>query len=74
MPSIICENTLGEPIGELFPNAQYTYSWDTGETTPSILVTQAGQYTLTVTNTASGLNCVASRTVTVVVSEIPCYF
>lgn len=67
----ICENTTGEPIGELFPNAQYTYVWDTGETTPSILVTQAGAYTLTVTNTTSGLNCTANRTVNVVVSEPP---
>jgi len=67
----ICENTTGESIGELFPNAQYTYAWDTGETTTSILVTQAGQYTVTVTNTTSGLNCTASRTVNVVVSEVP---
>ncbi len=67
----ICENTTGEAIGELFPNAQYTYTWDTGETTPSILVTQSGQYTLTVINTTSGLNCTASRTVNVIVSEVP---
>jgi gliding motility-associated-like protein len=67
----ICENTAGEQIGELFPNSQYTYSWDSGETTPAILVTQPGQYTLTVTNTISGLSCEASRTVTVVVSEPP---
>ncbi|MBT8284409.1 MAG: T9SS type B sorting domain-containing protein [Flavobacteriaceae bacterium] len=67
----ICENTAGELIGELFPNAQYTYSWDSGETTPSISVTQAGNYTLTVTNTTAGLNCSASRTVSVSVSEPP---
>ncbi|MEZ2415064.1 T9SS type B sorting domain-containing protein [Muriicola sp. E247] len=67
----ICENTAGEIIGELFPNAQYIYSWDSGETTPSISVTQAGNYTLTVTNTTAGLNCSASRTVSVSVSEPP---
>ncbi len=34
-------------------------------------MTQAGQYTLTVTNTQSGLSCSDSRTVTVIASEPP---
>ncbi|NNG11403.1 MAG: T9SS type B sorting domain-containing protein, partial [Arenibacter sp.] len=67
----ICENTSGVPIGELFPNAQYTYSWDSGEITSSIMVTQPGDYTLTATNTSAGLMCTSTRTVTVVVSETP---
>ncbi len=67
----ICEDTSGEFIGELYPNAQYTYQWDSGETTPSISVTQPGDYTLTVTNTTGGLACAASRTVTVTVSDPP---
>jgi gliding motility-associated-like protein len=67
----ICENTSGVPIGELFPNAQYTYLWDSGEVSPSLLVTQPGDYTLTVSNSATGLVCSSSRTVTVVVSETP---
>ena len=67
----ICENTSGVPIGELFPNPSYTYSWDSGETSSSILVTQPGDYTLTATNTTAGLMCASTRTVTVVVSETP---
>ncbi len=67
----ICENTSGVPIGELFPNSQYTYTWDSGETTPGLMVTLPGDYTLTVSNNTAGLNCAASRTITVIVSETP---
>jgi gliding motility-associated-like protein len=67
----ICQDTSGDLIGEMYPNTQYTYAWDSGETTPGISVTQPGQYTLTVTNTSGGLACAASRTITVTVSEPP---
>ncbi len=67
----ICQDTSGELIGELYPNPQYSYAWDSGEATPSISVTQPGQYTLTVTNTQGGLACSASRTITVTVSQPP---
>lgn len=67
----ICEDTAGEVIGELYPNPQYTYAWDTGENTSSISVTEPGEYTLTATNTTGGLSCSASRSITVTVSEPP---
>ncbi len=67
----ICEDSAGVIIGETTPNAQYTYSWDTGESTPSITVSQAGSYTLTVTNSQWGQSCSTSGLITVVVSETP---
>ena len=67
----ICEDTTGVLIGELTPQGHLSYSWDTGENTSSISVTQAGDYTLTITNTQAGVSCTASQTVTVIVSETP---
>jgi len=67
----ICEDTTGVMIGEMTPLGHLDYSWDSGETTPSISVTQAGDYTLTVTNSQGGVNCISTRTVSVVVSETP---
>ena len=67
----LCEIDSGIFLGPEHPHSGYTYEWDSGETTPNIEVTQAGQYTLTVTNTQSGLSCSDSRTVTVIASEPP---
>jgi len=67
----ICEDAAGVEIGEITPNSLYAYSWDTGETTPSITVSQAGNYTLTITNNQLGISCSSSALITVVVSETP---
>ncbi|WP_299160712.1 T9SS type B sorting domain-containing protein [uncultured Eudoraea sp.] len=67
----ICEDSAGVIIGETIPNSQYTYSWDTGESTPSITISQAGTYSLTVTNNQLGESCSATSIITVVVSETP---
>jgi gliding motility-associated-like protein len=67
----ICENATAITIGELHPNAQYSYNWDSGETSASISVSQPGTYTLTATNVFMGETCSTSRTVVVVVSETP---
>lgn len=68
----ICEASSGILIGETNPNPQFTYAWDSGESTASISVSQPGSYTLTATNTLSGqIDCITSRTVTLVVSETP---
>ena len=67
----ICEGAPGTMIGEPFPHPDYTYSWDTGETTPEIYVTAEGNYTLTVTNSQSGQVCDTSRTVELIISETP---
>ena len=53
--------------GVVQANANATYQWSNGATTPTISVTDAGDYTVTVTNTyASGLSCAATRTISVV--------
>ena len=67
----ICENNPMVTIGETMPNPQYTYQWDTGETTSSIQVSAAGSYTVTVTNSANGVNCTTTKTVNVNISETP---
>lgn len=58
--------TIGSGIGNANPN-DFTYLWNTGETTESIEVTQSGTYTVTVTNAAG---CSKERQVDVVISEL----
>ncbi len=59
----ICEDTTGEIIGETMPNPMFSYSWDTGQNSPSIVVNNAGTYTLTITNNQSGIICDAIASV-----------
>ncbi len=67
----MCENSTSVIIGEQNPNANYDYSWDSGETSASITVTQTGSYTLTATNNQLGLSCVNSKTINVIFSKTP---
>ncbi len=67
----LCEANMGIFLGPENPNPKYTYGWDSGETTPTIEVTEAGKHTLTVTNTQAGLSCSDFRTITVSVSRPP---
>ena len=69
--AVICESVGSLEIGETNPNPNYTYQWSTGEQTPSISVSESGQYTLTVTNQSNGTLCETSRTVFVEVSTMP---
>lgn len=68
---VICEAVGSVEIGETTANPNYTYLWSTGHQTPSIMVSQAGEYTLTVTNVSNGTSCEASRSVVVSISTIP---
>lgn len=68
---VICEGTGAIFIGETMPNPNYTYQWSTGEQSPSIMVSEEGEYTVTVTHTSSGSLCEATRTITVNISELP---
>lgn len=68
---VICEDTTGYEIGETMPNPSYTYQWSTGENTPSIMVTQAGDYDVQVTHSVNGIDCVSDRTVSVAISNLP---
>lgn len=67
----ICEGTSDTIIGEILSNPSYAYQWNTGENTPNITVSQAGEYTLTVTHSFSGVDCVSDRTVNVSTSNMP---
>ncbi|WP_318342795.1 T9SS type B sorting domain-containing protein [Flagellimonas baculiformis] len=68
---VICEAIGSVEIGETTANPNYTYLWSTGQQTPSIMVSQAGEYTLTVTNVSNGTSCEASRSVVVSISTMP---
>ena len=69
--AFLCEANTAIFLGPDTPDPEYTYSWDTGETTPNIEVFGAGNYTLTATHIESGLSCSDSRTVTVSISRPP---
>jgi len=69
--AVICESVGSLEIGETNSNPNYTYQWSTGEQTPSISVSESGQYTLTVTNQSNGTVCETSRTVFVEISTMP---
>ncbi len=58
-------------IGDTMPDPSSTYVWDSGELTSSVNISQAGIYTLTVTNAQGGLSCSSSSSVTVIVSTPP---
>jgi gliding motility-associated-like protein len=68
---VICESIGSVQIGETIPNPGFTYQWSNGEQTPTITVSEEGEYTLTATNSSSGSSCETSRTVTVSVSTVP---
>ncbi len=68
----LCDESSGIIIGDSSPDPQLVYSWDSGENTPSIVVSAGGTYTLTATNYQQGqLSCTATATITVIVSESP---
>ena len=54
----------GITVGE---TADYTYEWNTGETTPTIEVEEEGEFMVTVTDVNG---CSSSRTITIIVSNI----
>ncbi|NHF57967.1 T9SS type B sorting domain-containing protein [Flavobacteriaceae bacterium TP-CH-4] len=67
----LCAENGSVTIGLDLLQPNYSYAWDSGETTAEITVSQPGAYTLTVTNTQGGLSCDANRTVTVTNSNPP---
>lgn len=68
---VICETVGSLEIGETQPNPNYTYEWSTGAQTPSIWVSEAGEYVLTVTNESGGTTCETNQTVSVEISTMP---
>ena len=69
--AFLCDDDTGVVIGLENGNTDFTYQWSSGETTPTLMVSEAGEYKLTATNTKSGLVCSASKVVRVAVSRPP---
>ena len=67
----ICKDTPIATLGQRVPEANYDYTWDSGQTSSQITVTKEGTYTLSATNSQNGLSCSTVRSVTVVFSEAP---
>jgi len=67
----LCDGSASIAIGSVSALPNHSYNWDTGETTPSINVSQAGTYTLTATNTQAGLSCSNTKTITLVIGTPP---
>lgn len=67
----LCDGNGSVVIGDETTTPTYSYLWDTGETTPTLTVSQVGSYTLTVTHTVAGLSCSDSRTILVEASNLP---
>ncbi|TVZ10547.1 gliding motility-associated-like protein [Cellulophaga sp. RHA_52] len=67
----LCEGATSETIGETNPNVNYSYNWQSGETTPTIQVFSAGTYVLDISSVAFGVTCVNTIVVEVVVGQTP---
>ncbi|MDC6387079.1 T9SS type B sorting domain-containing protein [Maribacter sp. PR1] len=67
----ICNDSPSTTIGQPVPNSNYSYSWDTGQTTSEITVNQQGIYTLFVTHEIDNVSCITERSVRVVFSNPP---
>lgn len=63
----------GNPItiGDATPEGDCTYLWDTGATTPTIAVGQAGEHQVVITRTIAGHSCVTTASIQVFVSMPP---
>lgn len=67
----ICEDSPVATIGQGISEPNHDYSWDSGQTSSQITVTQEGTYTLSATNNEASVSCVSVRSVTVVFSRPP---
>ena len=67
----LCEDGSTATIGQATSNPNYDYSWNTGEVTPFITVSEPGVYVLTATTSEGSVFCVRTRTIEVVTSIAP---
>lgn len=67
----LCEGATSETIGETNPNVNYSYNWQSGETTPTIQVFSAGTYVLDISYTNLGITCINTVFVDVFVGQTP---
>lgn len=67
----ICPENPQVVIGVLYPNPNFNYTWDTGETSPNLTVSQSGSYTLTISNSSGTESCSLTSTIEVSNSITP---
>ena len=67
----ICENANSITIGDVIQNPNYSYSWDSGEVSSEISVSQAGVYVLTVRSNNLATVCETIVNIEVVISVTP---
>ncbi|GMN10811.1 hypothetical protein MTsPCn9_30240 [Croceitalea sp. MTPC9] len=67
----LCADGSTATIGQATSNPNYEYSWNTGETTPFITVSEPGVYVLTATTSEGSVFCVRTRTIDVITSISP---
>ncbi|AUC80852.1 T9SS type A sorting domain-containing protein [Lacinutrix sp. Bg11-31] len=65
----ICQGDTLELAPYTLTQQNCIYQWNTGEDSPTILITQSGDYTVTITNTMTG--CINIETTTVEVGNYP---
>ena len=69
--AFICSGISQPLLGPVIPEEGVTYSWNTGEVTPRITVTEPGLYTLTAIRSEGNILCEVTDTVEVVASVPP---
>lgn len=67
----ICEDSGAVTIGDVSPDPHYNYTWNNGEQSPAITVSESGLYTVTVTNSQGGPQCAETLSVQVELSLSP---
>ena len=67
----ICPDNPEVVIGVLYPNPNFNYMWDSGETSPNLTVSQSGSYTLTISNSSGTESCYLTSTIEVSNSITP---
>ncbi len=66
----LCANGGSVEIGTDYNNPNYQYIWSTGETTPTITVTAAGDYRVEVINNENAVGCSTLQSITVGASDV----
>ncbi|MCT4629567.1 MAG: T9SS type B sorting domain-containing protein [Winogradskyella sp.] len=62
----LCRGDSTELIAD---NLYDSYNWSSGQSTQSIIISEAGEYTVTATKTIDGITCSTSKTVNVIETE-----
>ena len=67
----LCEDVATAIIGDDTPNLNFTYLWDTGETSSTITASNAGIYSLTISTNIGSVTCSESFDIELIISKAP---